>query len=57
MGGGLGGAQWANSGVKVSITSVKSITSANTPKTPRKLSPQTIHVPRLTTKAPPPPHK
>ena len=49
--------QWAISGGEVSITSLKSITSANTPKSPQKLPPPTIHSPPLTTKPPPPPHK
>ena len=52
-----GGAQWANSGGEVSITSLKSITSENTPKSSQKLPPPTTHAPPTTTKPPPPPQK
>ena len=49
--------QWANSGGEVRITSLKSITSVNTPKSPQILPPPTTNAPPLNTKPPPPPQK
>ena len=49
--------QWANSGGEVSITSLKSITSGNTPQTPQTLPPPTPNAPPPTTKPPPQPQK
>ena len=45
--------QWANLGGEVSITSLKSITSANTPQSPQKLPSPTTHAPPPTIKPPP----
>ena len=56
MGGG-GGAQWANSAGDISITSLKSVTSANTPQSPQLLPPHTTNAPQPTIKPPPQPQK